>query len=65
MKMRKISQPFIVIIQGATSSGGFTLALALDFRIAGESARFNNIFIKLGFRGSDVATSYFLPHLIR
>lgn len=64
VKMRKISQPIIAIIQGAASGGGFAFALASDIRIAGESARFNNAFIKLGLTGSDVSTSYFLPRLV-
>ncbi|MFX1350254.1 MAG: enoyl-CoA hydratase/isomerase family protein, partial [Promethearchaeota archaeon] len=64
IKMRKISQPIITIIQGAATGGGFALTLASDIRIAGEKARFNNAFIKLGLSGSDVGTSFFLPRLI-
>ena len=64
IKMRKISQPIIAIIHGAATGGGFALALASDIRIAGEKARFNNAFVKLGLSGSDVGTSYFLPRLI-
>jgi len=64
VKMRKISQPIIAIIHGPATGGGFALALASDMRIAGEKAKFNNAFIKLGLSGSDVGTSYFLPRLI-
>jgi len=64
VKMRKISQPIIAIIHGPATGGGFALALASDIRIAGEKAKFNNAFIKLGLSGSDVGTSYFLPRLI-
>lgn len=64
VKMRKISQPIIAIIQGAAAGGGFTFALASDIRIAGENAKFNNAFIKLGVSGSDMGSSYFLPRLI-
>jgi enoyl-CoA hydratase len=64
VKMRKVSQPIIAIIHGPATGGGFALALASDIRIAGEMARFNNAFIKLGLSGSDVGTSYFLPRLI-
>jgi enoyl-CoA hydratase/carnithine racemase len=64
IKMREISQPIIAIIQGAAAGGGFALSLASDIRIAGEKAKFNNAFIKLGLSGSDVGTSYFLPRLI-
>jgi len=64
VKMRKISQPIIAIIHGAASGAGFAFTMAADIRIAGESARFNNAFIKLGFSGSDMGSSYFLPRLI-
>ncbi len=64
IKMRKISQPIIAIVHGAAAGGGFALTLASDIRIAGEKARFNNAFVKLGLSGSDVGTSYFLPRLV-
>jgi len=64
VKMRKISQPIIVIIQGPATGAGFTLCLAADIRIAGESAKLANSFINIGFSGSDLASSYHLPRLI-
>ncbi len=64
VKMRKINQPIIAIIQGAASGVGFAFALASDFRIAGEKARFNNAFINVGFSGADLGSSYHLPRLI-
>ena len=64
IKMRKISQPIIAIVQGPATGGGFALTLASDIRIAGEKALFNNAFIKIGLSGGDCGTSYFLPRLI-
>jgi len=64
VKMRKISQPIIAVIQGPASGAGFAFALAADIRIAGEQARFNNAFINVGFSGADLASSYHLPRLI-
>ncbi|MBD3342158.1 MAG: enoyl-CoA hydratase/isomerase family protein [Candidatus Lokiarchaeota archaeon] len=64
IKMRRIPQPIISLIDGPATGGGFALALASDVRVAGEDAKFNNAFIKLGLSGSDVGTSYFLPRLI-
>ena len=64
IKMRKIHQPIIALINGAASGAGFALALASDVRIASESARLNNAFIKVGFSGADLGVSYFLPRLI-
>ncbi len=64
VKMRKISQPIIAIIQGPATGAGFTFVLAADIRIAGENAKLANSFINLGFSGSDLSSSYHLPRLI-
>lgn len=64
MKMRYAPQPFIALVQGAASGGGFTLALASDVRIAGDSCRMNVAFIRIGLSGCDIGTSYFLPRLV-
>ncbi|TXT58409.1 MAG: 3-hydroxypropionyl-coenzyme A dehydratase [Promethearchaeota archaeon] len=64
VKMRKISQPIIAVVQGAASGAGFTFSLAADIRIAGENAKFNNAFINIGFSGADLGSSYHLPRLI-
>jgi len=64
VKMRKISQPIIALVQGAATGAGFTLVLAADIRIAGKDAKLANSFINIGFSGSDLASSYHLPRLI-
>ena len=64
IKMRKINQPIIAVVNGAAAGGGFGLTLASDIRIAGKNARFSNAFINVGLSGSDCGTSYFLPRLI-
>ena len=38
--------------------------LASDIRIAGESARMNAAFIRIGLSACDMGTSYFLPRLV-
>ena len=64
VKMRRINQPIIALINGAATGAGFTFTLASDIRIASKNARFNNAFINIGFSGSDLASSYHLPRLI-
>ncbi len=64
VKMRKISQPIIALIQGPATGAGFTLVLAADIRIVGENAKLANSFINIGFSGADLASSYHLPRLI-
>ena len=63
IKMRRLSQVFVALVHGPACGGGFMLALAADVRIAGESARMNAAFIKLGLSGCDVGVSYLLPRL--
>jgi len=62
--MRRAPQPIIACVQGAASGGGFALALGADVRIAGESARMNAAFIRIGLSACDVGVSYFLPRMV-
>ncbi|MFX0071049.1 MAG: enoyl-CoA hydratase/isomerase family protein [Candidatus Hermodarchaeota archaeon] len=63
-KMRKISQPIIAALHGATAGGGLGFAMAADIRIASEDAKFINASINVGVSGADMGGSYFLPRLI-
>jgi enoyl-CoA hydratase len=62
--MRRAPQPIIACVHGAACGGGFALALASDVRLAGESARMNAAFIRIGLSGCDVGVSYLLPRLV-
>jgi enoyl-CoA hydratase/carnithine racemase len=64
IKMRRCPQPIISLVHGAACGGGFSLALASDVRIAGESMRMNAAFLKLGLSSCDMGVSYFLPRLV-
>ena len=64
LMMRRAPQPIIACVQGAASGGGFALALGADVRLAGESARMNAAFIRIGLSACDVGVSYFLPRMI-
>ena len=64
LAMRKCPQPIISLLQGAACGGGFSLALASDIRVAGESAKMNAAYIKIGLTGCDMGSSYFLPRLV-
>lgn len=64
IKMRRAPQPIVSLVHGPASGGGFAFVLASDIRIAGESARMNAAFIKLGLSSCDMGVSYFLPRLV-
>ena len=64
VKMRKISQPIIAMVQGAAMGAGFSLSSACDIRIASKEAKFNAGYINIGLTGADMGSSYFLPRLI-
>src|SRR5262249_16702580 len=42
----------------------FSIARAADVRLAGERACMNVAFIRIGFSGSDMGSSYVLPRLV-
>lgn len=59
-----ISKPVIARCNGDVVGGGLGLAMACEFRIAGESTRFCAPFVKIGLAGCDMSAGYFLPRLI-
>ena len=64
MRMRRCPQPIISLVHGPACGGGFALALASDVRIAGQTARMNAAFIRIGLSACDIGVSYFLPRLV-
>ncbi len=64
MRMRRCPQAIVSLVHGPACGGGFALALASDIRIAGESARMNAAFIRIGLSACDIGVSYFLPRLV-
>ena len=64
IRMRRCPQPIISLIQGPACGGGFAFALASDIRVAGQSARMNAAFIRIGLSACDMGASYFLPRLV-
>ncbi|MBK4738728.1 enoyl-CoA hydratase/isomerase family protein [Noviherbaspirillum pedocola] len=64
MRMRRVPQPIVSLVHGPACGGGFALALASDVRIAGQSAKMNAAFIRIGLSACDIGVSYFLPRLV-
>ncbi len=64
IKMRRCPQPIVSLLHGAVCGGGLAFALASDIRLAGETARMNSAFIRIGLSSCDMGVSYFLPRLV-
>lgn len=64
MRMRRAPQVIVSLVHGPACGGGFAIALASDIRIAGDSARMNAAFIRIGLSACDIGVSYFLPRLV-
>lgn len=62
-KILNLEKPVIAAVNGDAFGMGCNLALATDFAIASDKARFSEAFIKLGLI-PDFGAMYFLPRLI-
>jgi enoyl-CoA hydratase/carnithine racemase len=62
--VREVPIPVIASIQGIAAGAGSVLALAADFRVCAESARFAFLFTKVGLSGADMGAAYLLPRIV-
>jgi 2-(1,2-epoxy-1,2-dihydrophenyl)acetyl-CoA isomerase len=63
MLIRDTPLPFIAAVNGVATGAGCNFALACDFVLAADSAKFNQAFIKVGLV-PDCGGSFILPRLI-
>ena len=61
--IREIPQPVVTMLRGVAVGGGANLALASDFIVAADNARFCEIFVNIGLI-VDYGGHYFLPRLV-
>lgn len=62
--MRRVPQPIIAAVNGASAGGGFSMALASDIILANSKAAFTASFVNIGLSGGELGTSYFLPRMV-
>lgn len=61
--LREMPQPVVTMLRGVAVGGGANLALASDFVVAADNARFCEIFVNIGLI-LDYGGHYFLPRLV-
>ena len=59
----EMDKPVIASVNGVAAGAGCNLALACDYRIASESAKFSESFVKIGLH-PDWGGTWFLPRLV-
>jgi enoyl-CoA hydratase/carnithine racemase len=59
-----LPKPVVAAVHGPAAGGGFSLSLAADIRLAGTSARFQAVFVRIGLSGGDLGASWLLPRLV-
>jgi enoyl-CoA hydratase/carnithine racemase len=64
LAIRQLEKPVIAAVGGAAVGAGAVLALAADFRVASERARFGFVFAKLALSGADMGAAWLLPRMV-
>jgi enoyl-CoA hydratase/carnithine racemase len=62
--LRMLEKPVIAAINGIAAGAGAVIALAADFRIMADSAKFALLFTKVGLTGADMGAAYLLPRIV-
>ena len=62
--MRHLKKPIIAAVNGIAAGAGAMLALASDFRILSDQAKFAFLFVKVGLAGADMGALHLLPRII-
>lgn len=63
-RMRRMRQPIVAAVNGPAAGGGLALVLASDIRLASTKAIFAVSFIRAGYSGCDIGTSWLLPRIV-
>ena len=62
--LRRLRRPIVAAVNGTAVGAGAVIALACDFRIVSQKAKFGFIFPKVGLCGADMGAAYLLPRVV-
>lgn len=62
--MRLLPKPIVAAVNGMAAGAGAVIALASDFRIVADSAKFAFLFSRVGLTGADMGSAFLLPRVI-
>ncbi len=62
--LRLLEKPVMASVNGIAAGAGAVLALASDFRILADTARFAFLFTKVGLAGADMGAAFLLPRVV-
>lgn len=62
-RIYRTPKPIIAAVNGVAVGAGLDMALACDFRIASDRARFGSVYIRLGIP-PDAGATFFLPRIV-
>ncbi len=62
--MRLLPKPIIAAVNGMAAGAGAVMALASDFRVVADSAKFAFLFTRVGLTGADMGAAFLLPRVI-
>lgn len=64
LRLHQLRQPVIAALNGATAGAGLSLAAGADIRLAATDAVFSAAYLRAGFTGTDLGSSWLLPRLV-
>lgn len=62
--MRLLPKPVIAAVNGMAAGAGAVIALASDFRIVADTAKFAFLFTRVGLTGADMGSAFLLPRVV-